>query len=207
MILKNKVKNKTELIETGGKFRHEDFPLTIGDTPGTYELAINFPWDVNIIRGISLDLPELAGEKVNMFIGKNDIVGYLTASSVIGDNIFNVSHTVVDNLDQGDTLFIDGENLGEILDVIDDNVNSIYTIKTTNTATLAHTVGVLVGFCYVMVKNKCYYGSSTEFKIEGSQMYSFLPKGMSIYVSLITTQSISRTLPITLEFLMGEKID
>ncbi len=207
MYLEDSISIKTEDTLTGNDFRQEDFPLEIPNTAGTHSRMICFPYNVNIIRGLSFDLENLKDDIVSMTVGNNDPVGLILLDAVIGDSTFNVTKTVTDNLDIGYNITLAGQDLGEIINYTEDFENDVYTITTENSLTADVSAMNVILFTYYMVKNKRYYGTNQEFRIEGSTMHSFIPQGQKIYINITTDKTEARVLPITLERLTGLKID
>ena len=122
---------------TGGHFRAKQYEFSIPTGNGPHIFDYSLPFDIGILSMYYFGHSEMAGDYFTIEIARGTILGALTQDSIVGDNIFNVSSTVVANAFVGMKFFLsDGTNedyLGFITEI--DVING--TITTSDTATNA----------------------------------------------------------------------
>lgn len=180
---------QVELIQenesTGGHFCSESFKVDVLAEIGKYEKVVSFPFDINIIRGSFNDLPEFKGDNIELCIAPDTIIGVITQDASIGDNILNVSPTVIENAKIGFWLELtDGTNsniLGRIISI--DKAASTVKIQTALTTAFSASTPSLIKMTVFMVPYAYLEGSGNNIEFEGSIKSSFIKAGTIIHVA------------------------
>lgn len=145
--------------------------------------------------------PEQASDIINMWMYKDMTVAGLAVSSTAGDDIFTLSAVTI--LKTGMEIAINGEDLGEIIDV-DTSTNRIMTSVA---STIDHTLGETVTFAIRMIRNLV-LGSRGEGRITFGE---FTPGSMILQpstpcvIQYINNHNRSERLDIILEYQRGSQ--
>ena len=129
-------KRQEETFQTQGHFRSKGFKMNIDGNVGsvTY-LDISWPYNTTILEGWFVPQAYNVNDCVSSVIAPNTITGTLLAPLVTGNNMVEVSHTVIDNAAIGFNLEItDGANLDDMGEIIEIS-NNLLTMEKTATNT------------------------------------------------------------------------
>jgi hypothetical protein len=158
--------------KTGGHFLAfgVDMSIPAGAIGDITEQDISFPNKRGMLSAhIHVD-PAWVGDVVSLHAVPNTLIGAITAIANNGDKIFSVQQSVINNLQLGYRVNIDGEDLGECVD-IDDTNNTI----TTQNASSGCNAGSLVKFTVVYADNLKMVSGSTIHVGESKIGASILP--------------------------------
>lgn len=129
---------KEEITPTQGFYRFQGYQESIpaSDPVGNVtSFIISWPFPVSIINGWFISPTNSEGDVVSAIVGENTIVGAITANVTNTDTTFNVSSTVMDNMEVGyDAGLFNGvlaDDVGRVLSK--DTANSTITVETAPT--------------------------------------------------------------------------
>lgn len=138
------VQIKEEYVETGGHFQSQSFMLDVPQENGIYNLDINFKIDIGILNGYAHIDDTMNFDEIECLVGEDTVIGSITNTVNINDNIIKVSDSVLEYCSVGFyiTLFdgINSVNMGMVLKKDLENK----TIELENKSTLSLEVGSLV---------------------------------------------------------------
>jgi len=91
-----------ENIKTGGHYQAQGVKIEIPQGSGIItNKDVSFPHPVSIMAAEWNNKPEIDGDEISFVVGPDTIVGSLTATAASGQETFNVSSTVTDNVEIG----------------------------------------------------------------------------------------------------------
>ena len=203
-ISKNVVKIQEESTETGGNYGTESIVL-LGETgPNvTTEKDTSWPFPISVLDIQYVSTAQNEGDEIDLSVGPNTIVGYLTADGATGATGLSVSQTVMDNSMIG--YYIDlfngasTESLGRITSM--DKVNNkIYCENTPSQSWSSASPTYVRQTVYII--HDYTIGPPQRYPIGGGKIGgSYVPTGTIIRAHYHNKSDTPKTLTATIEYL------
>jgi hypothetical protein len=201
------VKLKEEETPTKGYYKFNGFLENIPESnPKGNITVIDLSWKypISILNGWFYASNEQVGDKIDVTIGENTIIGSLTSNANVGDITVNVSDSVLENAEVGWKLnLFDGvvsEDLGEAIDIDTGNNQVTFENSLTNNFNYTNPVYVrlvpnIVNDLYINVGNIKY--SFADKKIGGK----YVPKNTSVKIKYKNNEGNSKQFAFNIEYL------
>ncbi len=193
------------LKRTGGHFRSKmyEFNIPLGNGPHFFEWT--FPHPIGILSMFFLGDSLIFGDKFDVKIARNTIIGNITSNVNIGDDVINVSETVTANAYIGMEFILDDGTNEESLGYIVEVNPAEGTIKTENSATIAFsaTSPTFTKITIVVIENFYIHESSVPVVIGSTKIgASFVAANTTISFIYTNTSGLpGKTFRGVLEFL------
>ena len=159
------------------------------------EFTWSYPIDINIIRGSFFNKPEFLGDFAEMVVGEDTVIGAVTVDVAINDEWLSVSSTVLDNIERGFFIKVDGNDLGRCLEV-DINGGRIRVAPIAN----AITAGAYILQTISFVPHIYLEGTNSRDIIEGGLETSFIPADTELKVKYYNNNLTAKTFSIRVEY-------
>lgn len=197
----NVLKIQEEDVPTGGNYRCTTVPINASagvDVVTTVNHSWKIPVSIFSISFVTKD--EHEGDKFDIVVAPETIVGLLTDNIAIGVDVIPVDATVMANVCVGYTLIIDNtinvDNLGEIIEI--DTVNN--TVTTENTTSFAFLTGSVIKTHTRIVKDYT-IGPSWEYIIGESKIGgSYISSNRVIQLNYTNKTNVAKNLYIQIEY-------
>lgn len=200
-----KVSNSVNIDQGGSKthklFKEKGFEMSVLSSDSEKVETITFPIDISIIRGKFIDVSGMSGDCINMTVAPNTIIGVITANSNSGENVLNVSPTVIDNLKVGYSVSItyDNVNIEDLGICTEIDVNNS-TITVEKNLSNSYNAGSYIQMSVVMVEDIYLTGANLQRFVEGSFKSTFLPKETPIKVSYKNNNASEKKFHFEIEY-------
>lgn len=159
---------------------------------------IVFPVDIKLIRGSFFNKPEFLGDFAAMHVGPETLIGAVVASASVGDEWLTVSDTVIANLERGYFIIVEGNDLGQCLEI--DEAGSRVRV-----APIANAIDVSGGIKFLrmtiqFVPHIYLEGTNTKETLEGGDEPSYIPKNTTIRIFYTNNNLTAKTFSLRLEW-------
>lgn len=183
---------------TNGHYRGQGLSLSISATTGLQTFDFVFPIPISILSATVMPQSSMIGDKVNVLIAPDTMVGTITADVTAGSNVLTVSSTVLDNIDLGILIKIDdgtnSESLGQVIDISGSDI----TVE--NSTTNAYATGSAVKITWQVLKD---FVISTTYPIvigETSLSSLYLPSNTVLRIVYDNISGTAKDLSVLLEY-------
>lgn len=171
-----------------------DVPSTTTVGEETYK-TITFPIDINLIRGSFFNKPDFLGDFAAMTVAENTVIGAVIANASIDDEWLDVSSTVIDNIERGYYVTINGVDLDRCLEV--DYKNNKIKVAPLSEAIAA---GSYVLITIQFVPHIYLEGTNTKEILEGGVDPSFIKAGTPIKITYTNNNLSAKTFSLRFEY-------
>lgn len=192
-----------ESIRTQGYFRSKGFKMNIdGNVGSVTSFDISWPYDTTILEGWFVPHSQNVNDCVSADIAPNTITGSIIAPLVTGNNIIEVSETVVENAALGFNLQVtDGvnvDNLGEIIDIS----NNHLTMEKASTNTYSPSAPTYVRQTIKLIDNLSitHDGGRVGFA-QKKQRGKGLPKNHPLRINYENVSGSDKTFALNIEYM------
>lgn len=182
----NDVKILEEHVPTGGHFQATSFNLNSITAGPSVVTSLNVSYKIPV-SGLAFSFVTEAsqkGDKIDIIVGKDTIVGSLTADAKIGDTVLNVSQTVIDNIAVGFYVKLDdlstANDCGIVVDVDTNALTITIDVALTSAFTAADPTYVRMS---VYTLKDYYIGTAWRYEVGNSKIGgSYLLPGVTITI-------------------------
>lgn len=158
-------------------------------------IEITFPIDINLIRGSFFNKPEFLGDIARMYIAEGTTIGVVTAAASIGDEWLNVNETVIENIERGYYVKINGIALGRALEI--DEANSRIRVAAIGAEISA------MDYLQITIKFVPHIyleGTNNRELIEGGVEPSFIAADTPIKITYVNNNLAAKTFSLRFEY-------
>lgn len=177
---------------TGMSSKEVNVPAEVG----TFTTSISFPYEIGILRAKWFNKTTFGGDSVAVKIAPNTPIGVVVVEALEGSNTITCSSTVINNINIGYEVLINGQSLGAVIGI--DTTNSTITteIALNSTATVGsyvlQTINV-VPFLYLDEVD-------SMMVLEGDDEYLLLPPNVPIVIYYTNNNGLAKTYSVKLEY-------
>jgi hypothetical protein len=189
---------------TQGRFQVRGCEMDIPASVGWHEFpALSWPYPVVMFSAQGHTPAACDDDEMKFVIGPNTTVGAITADVAIGDDVINVSQTVIDNMQHGFEFHLTDGVTTEDFGVVTSYDPVALTVTVTNTATSAWAAATpTYAQITIVMGDKLYHIGGHNWaigmsKIGGSQ----IPAGMQVVLRYNNRDGVAKRYAYSVEYL------
>lgn len=174
----------------------DSFEVHVPAVVGVYSSTVSWVIPVGILRAKWFNKVSFGGDRVGVHVAPNTITGVLTADTIIGDTVLNVSATVTQHAEVGFFIILNGEDLGRIISI--DNAGGTITVN--NPTTVITTAGSYVRQTIKLVPSIYLDAVDSMMVIEGGEELMIVPANTPLVMYYTNNNGAEKDYSVKIEY-------